>query len=606
MQMPIFHRLLMLTISVAAISACGSLSSGTASRFSYAMPAQGMIAAPEGVKPGWSAARFAVAAANPLATDAGYQILKAGGSAVDAAIAVQMVLGLVEPQSSGLAGGAFLLHWDGVKLLALDGRETAPAAADEKLFLQKDGKPMPFQQAVVGGLSVGVPGALRMLEQAHKRYGQLPWVSLFEPAIALAEQGFAVSPRLHTQLKEEKQLIEDPIARQFFYQADGSAQPVGYRLKNPAMAQVLRQIAQSGADAFYRGAVARDIVRRVQGHASNPGRLSEADLANYQPVQREAMCTNWQQYWRVCGFPPPSSGHLAVMQMLGILEHTPAIAQPLQQGLPGPQWLHQYTEASRLAFADRAQFVGDPAFVSAPAGDWNSLLSTDYLRQRAALIGPTSMKQGSAGNPGAVRISHAPQGEQPEYGTSHISIVDAQGRVLAMTTTIEAIWGSRLMSDGGTGLAGGFVLNNELTDFSMLPSDAQGRPVANRVQAGKRPRSSMSPSLVFDRRDGRVRMTVGSPGGAAIINYTAKTLIATQQWGLNAQQAIALPNFGTYNGPTLLEAGRFPASTIEALRQRGHSVNEIPLPSGLQAIERTPTGWFGGADPRREGLVMGD
>ncbi len=606
MRMPDLYRLLILTIAVTAMSACGSFSSDTVSRFAYVMPAQAMAAASEGAKPGWSAAHFAVAAANPLATDAGYQILKAGGSAVDAAIAVQMVLGLVEPQSSGLAGGAFLLHWDGARLLALDGRETAPAAADERLFLQRDGKPMPFQQAVVGGLSVGVPGALRMLEQAHKAYGQLPWASLFEPAIALAEQGFAVSPRLHTQLKEEKQLIDDPIARQFFYQADGSAQPVGYRLKNPAMAQVLRQIAQSGADAFYRGAVARDIVRRVQGHASNPGRLSEADLANYQPVQREAMCTNWQQYWRVCGFPPPSSGHLAVMQMLGILEHTPAIEQPLQQGLPGPQWLHQYTEASRLAFADRAQFVGDPAFVGAPAGDWNSLLASDYLRQRAALIGPTSMKQASAGNPGAVRTSYAPQAEQAEYGTSHISIVDAQGRVLAMTTTIEAVWGSRVMSDGGTGLAGGFVLNNELTDFSMLPSDTQGRPVANRVQAGKRPRSSMSPSLVFDRRDGRVRMTVGSPGGAAIINYTAKTLIATQQWGLNAQQAIALPNFGTYNGPTLLEAGRFPASTVEALRQRGHSVNEVLLPSGLQAIERTPAGWFGGADPRREGVVMGD
>ena len=606
MKKHILHRWLIWAIPVAAISACGSLSTSTAPRFTYVMPAQAMAAAPEGVKPGWSAAHFAVAAANPLATDAGYQILKAGGSAVDAAVAVQMVLGLVEPQSSGLAGGAFLLHWDGAKLVALDGRETAPAAVDEKLFLQKDGKPMPFQQAVVGGLSVGVPGALRMLEQAHKTYGQLPWASLFEPAIALAEQGFAVSPRLHTQLKEEKQLIDDPIARQFFYQADGSAQPVGHRLKNPAMAQVLRQIAQSGADAFYRGAVARDIVRRVQGHASNPGRLSEADLAGYQPVQREALCTNWQQYGRVCGFPPPSSGHLAVMQILGILEQTPAIPAPLLQGVPGPQWLHQYTEASRLAFADRAQFVGDPAFVSAPAGDWNSLLATDYLRQRAALIGPTSMKQASAGNPGAVRTSYAAQAEQPEYGTSHISIVDAQGRVLAMTTTIEAVWGSRVMSDGGTGLAGGFLLNNELTDFSMLPSDAQGRPVANRVQAGKRPRSSMSPSLVFDRRDGRVRMTVGSPGGAAIIHYTAKTLIATQQWGLNAQQAIALPNFGTYNGPTLLEAGRFPASTVDALRQLGHSVNEVPLPSGLQAIERTPTGWFGGADPRREGVVMGD
>jgi len=606
MPIPILHRFFILAVPVVAISACSSLSTSTPARFNYAMPAQAVTVPSEGAKPGWSAAHFAVAAANPLATDAGYQILKAGGSAVDAAIAVQMVLGLVEPQSSGLAGGAFLLHWDGAKLVALDGRETAPAAADEKLFLQKDGKPMPFQQAVVGGLSVGVPGALRMLEQAHKSYGQLPWASLFEPAIALAEQGFAVSPRLHTQLKEEKQLIEDPIARHFFYEADGSAQPVGYRLKNPAMAQVLRQIAQSGADAFYRGAVARDIVRRVQGHPSNPGRLSEADLANYQPVQREAMCTHWQQYWRVCGFPPPSSGHLAVMQMLGILEQTAAVTAPLQQGVPTPQWLHQYTEASRLAFADRAQFVGDPAFVAAPAGDWNSLLAPDYLRARAALIGPSSMKQASAGNPGALRTSYAPQVEQPEYGTSHISIVDAQGRVLAMTTTIEAVWGSRIMSDGGTGLSGGFVLNNELTDFSMLPSDAQGRPVANRVQAGKRPRSSMSPSLVFDRRDGRVRMTVGSPGGAAIINYTAKTLIATQQWGLNAQQAIDLPNFGTYNGPTLLEVGRFPASTVEALRQIGHSVNEVVLPSGLQAIERTPTGWFGGADPRREGVVMGD
>jgi gamma-glutamyltranspeptidase/glutathione hydrolase len=559
-----------------------------------------------GSKPGWATQRFAVAAANPLATDAGYQVLKAGGSAVDAAIAVQMVLTLVEPQSSGLGGGAFLLHWDGSKLVALDGRETAPAAADERLFLQADGKPMPFQKAVVGGLSVGVPGALRMLEQAHKTHGRLPWAALFEPAIALSSQGFAVSQRLHTQLLAEKDLLSDPIARQFYYRPDGSPQPVGHVLKNPALAEILRQIARSGADALHRGPVARDIVQRVRGHASNPGRMTEADLANYTPVLRESLCTHWLQHLRVCGFPPPSSGHLAVMQMLGILEHTPPVEAALVQGVPGPQWLHYYTEAARLAFADRAQYVGDPGFVSAPGGDWNSLLAPNYLRQRAALIGATSMKQATAGVPGAVTVGYAPQPEQPEYGTSHVSIVDSFGNALAMTTTIEAVWGARLMSDGGTGLPGGFVLNNELTDFSMAPTDAQGQPIANRVQAGKRPRSSMSPSLVFDRKDGRLLMTVGSPGGAAIIHYTAKTLIGTLQWGLSAQQAIDLPNFGSYNGPTLLEAGRFPASTVEALRQRGHTANEVPLPSGLQAIQRTPTGWFGGADPRREGLVMGD
>ncbi|MCF8168327.1 MAG: gamma-glutamyltransferase family protein [Rhodoferax sp.] len=599
-------HLLCLATVVATLSACSALAPSPGSSFRYVLAPPGQVSAPEGSKPGWATQRFAVAAANPLATDAGYQVLKAGGSAVDAAIAVQMVLTLVEPQSSGLGGGAFLLHWDGTKLVALDGRETAPAAADENLFLQPDGKPMPFQKAVVGGRSVGVPGGLRMLELAHKSHGRLPWAALFEPVIALSSQGFAVSQRLHAQLLAEKDLLSDPIARQFYYRADGSPQAVGMVLKNPALAEIFRQIARSGADALHRGSVARDIVQRVQGHASNPGRMTEADLANYAPVVRESLCTQWLQHLRVCGFPPPSSGHLAVMQMLGILEHTPPVPSALEQGLPGPQWLHYYTEASRLAFADRAQYVADPGFVSAPAGDWNSLLAPAYLRQRATLIGATSMKQATAGVPGALAVGHAPQADQPEYGTSHISIVDSYGNALAMTTTIEAVWGARLMSDGGTGLAGGFVLNNELTDFSLAPADAQGRPIANRVQAGKRPRSSMSPSLVFDRRDGRLLMTLGSPGGAGIIHYTAKTLIATQQWGLNAQQAIDLPNFGTYNGPTLLEAGRFPASTVEALRKQGHTANEVPLPSGLQAIQRTPTGWFGGADPRREGLVMGD
>lgn len=557
-------------------------------------------------KPGWATRRFAVAAANPLATDAGYQVLKAGGSAVDAAVAVQMVLSLVEPQSSGIGGGAFLLHWDGRRVQAWDGRETAPAAADERLFLKPDGKPMPLREAIVGGRSVGVPGAVRLLEDAHRQHGRLPWAQLLQPAITLAEQGFAVSPRLHTQLDGDAALRQDPLARAYFYQADGRPHPVGHRLRNPALAAVLRQIAARGSAALHEGPVAADIVRRVRQHPSNPGRMTEADLSAYRVKAREPICTDWMSRYRVCGMPPPSSGHLAVMQILGLLERSPAVARPLDQGLPGADWLHLYTEAARLAYADRAQYVGDPDFVPAPPGGWQALLDDGYLRQRAALIGPRSMGTASPGRPGGERSALAPQPEQPEYGTSHISIVDGEGRALAMTTTIEAVWGSRIMSDGGSGQPGGFLLNNQLTDFSAVPADEQGRPIANRVQPGKRPRSSMSPTLVFDRGDGRLLMTAGSPGGAAIIHFTAKTLIASLDWGLNVQQAISLPNFGSYNGPTLLEKGRFPAATAEALKARGHQVVEADLTSGLQALQRTPGGWFGGADPRREGVVRGD
>jgi gamma-glutamyltranspeptidase/glutathione hydrolase len=445
-----------------------------------------------------------------------------------------------------------------------------------------------------------------MLEQAHRAHGRLAWSELFGSAIRLAEQGFSISPRLHEQLKADTRLRQDPLAGAFYYRPDGEPHPVGHRLKNPALAQVLRQISQHGSEAFYSGAVADDIVRRVRGHPTNPGVMTQQDLAGYAPRQRESICTDWLEQWRVCGFPPPSSGHLAIAQMLGILAQLPAVTTPLQEGLPAADWLHFYTEAARLAFADRAMYVADPDFVSAPGGDWHSLLAPDYLRKRGALIGPQSMKIAMPGTPAGLKTSQAPQSEQPEYGTSHISIVDADGHALAMTTTIEAIWGAHLMSDGGTGLPGGFMLNNELTDFSFAPSDAQGRPIANRVQPGKRPRSSMSPTLVFDRRDGRFVMSVGSPGGAAIIHSTAKTLIGTLQWGLSPQQAINLPNFGSFNGPTQLEQGRFPASTVEALRARGHQVNEVPLPSGLQAIRRTPGGYIGGTDPRREGVVLGD
>lgn len=580
-------------------------------------------------KPGWTTQKFAVAAANPLATDAGYQILKAGGSAVDAAIAVQMVLTLVEPQSSGIGGGAFLLHAGGAdgggKVEAFDGRETAPAAADEKLFIGADGKPLPFHDAVVGGRSVGTPGAVRMLEMAHRQHGRLPWAQLFAPAIQLAEAGFRVSPRLHALLTTERFLSKDPTAATYFYQPDGSPVATGTLLRNPALAEVLRQIAARGSSALLEGPVAQAIVNKVQSHPNNPGRLSLADLAGYQPLKREPLCTDYsaaRQSYRICGMPPPSSGAIAVGQILGILGHTPASTHGLVPGFggvagtaaptPSADWLHLYTEAARLAFADRAQYVGDPDFVAPPGGSWQSLLAPDYLASRAKLIDPNgpSMKTAQPGVPGPVKTAYkpiyAPMPEQVEYGTSHISVIDGYGHAVAMTTTIEDQFGARLMTDGGTGKPGGFLLNNELTDFSFLPTGADSKPVANRLQPGKRPRSSMAPTLVFDKATGQLVLTGGSPGGALIIHYTTKSLYGMLNWGLSPQQAIDLPNFGSLGGPSLLEERRFAPATVEALRARGAEVREQPMTSGLQVIRKTPNGLIGGADPRREGVVMGD
>ena len=576
-------------------------------------------------KPGWATAKFAVAAANPLATEAGYQTLKAGGSAIDAAIAVQMVLTLVEPQSSGIGGGAFLLHSNAGKVEAFDGRETAPASANENLFIGADGKPMPFYDGVVGGRSVGTPGTVRMLEMAHKQYGKLPWAKLFEPAIALADNGFKVSARLGTLLKDEKYLKNDRTAAAYFYQPDGSPVAIGTTLRNPALAEVLRQIASKGSSALLTGPVAQSIVAKVQGHASNPGKLSMSDLAAYRPKKRDPLCADYSargKAYLLCGMPPPSSGAIAVGQILGMLNNTPAATLGLVTGMggvpgttsptPSADWLHLYTEASRLAFADRAQYLGDPDFVQPPGGSWMSLLDPAYLKSRASLIQPAgpSMKVAKPGVPGLVRTAYAPMPDQIEHGTSHISIVDSFGNALAMTTTIEDQFGSRLMSDGGTGKAGGFLLNNELTDFSFTPTDADGKPVANRVQANKRPRSSMAPTLVFDKATGQLVMSAGSPGGALIIHFTAKTLYGVLNWGMLPQQAIDLPNFGSLNGPTLLEENRFAAPTVEALRARGAEVRELAMTSGLQAITRGDIHgqpmWLGGADPRREGVVMGD
>lgn len=578
--------------------------------FEYTAPAQPEAASGYTEKPGWATSKFAVAAANPLATDAGYQVLKAGGSAVDAAIAVQMVLGLVEPQSSGIGGGALLLHFNGKEVEAFDGRETAPAAADDKLFLGADGKPLPFYDAVVGGRSVGVPGTVRMLELAHQQYGKLPWPQLLQPAIRLAEDGFKVSPRLNSLLASEKYLRNDAQAAAYFYAPDGQPVAIGSTLRNPAYAEVLRKIAANGSKALLEGDIAQAIVDKVQKHPTNPGRLALSDLSGYKAVKRAPLCTDYRandQDYRICGFPPPSSGMIAIGQILGILQHTAASTLPLQDDLPSASWLHLYTEASRLAFADRDLYVADPAFVQPPAGNWMSLLDPAYVAQRAQLIGTApdapSMKTARPGAPGGVKTSYAPMPEQMEYGTSHISIVDSQGHAIAMTTTIEDGFGARQMVRG-------FLLNNELTDFSFAPTDAAGVPIANRVEPGKRPRSSMAPTLVFDKATGKLLMSGGSPGGALIIHYTAKTLYGVLNWGLLPQQAINLPNFASLNGPTTLEQNRFPAATVNALKARGHEVRETEMTSGLQAITQGQVHgnavWLGGADPRREGIVMGD
>lgn len=550
---------------------------------------------------GWTARKFMVAAANPLATEAGYQILKAGGSAVDAAIATQMVLTLVEPQSSGIGGGAFLMHFDGAVVKAFDGRETAPASATDKLFQTPGGKAMPFIEGVVGGRSVGVPGVLRMLELAHKEYGKLPWASLFTTAIRLAEEGFPVSPRLAGLLKNEQHLRKDPVAFAYFYDGSGNPWPVGHILKNPELAKVLRDIAAQGADAFYRGGIARDIETKVKAHPTNPGGLTAADMADYRAKLRDPICTDYKS-WTVCGMPPPSSGGIALAQMLGMLELKDIRSMAPRDGVPTADAIHLFSEVGRLAYADRGRYVADTDFVPLPGNSVKPLLDKRYLAERAALITDRSMGQAKFGTPSGVNVSWGLDNSPELPSTSHISIVDAGGNALSMTTTIEDAFGSRQMVRG-------FLLNNQLTDFSFDAADANG-PIANRVQPGKRPRSSMAPTLVFDKGTRKLVLSTGSPGGSAIINYVGKVLVGTMDWGLNVQQAISLPNFGSRNGPTELEQGRVSDEVVEQLKARGHNVRVMEQTSGLQGIMRLNIHgeelWFGGADPRREGIVKGD
>jgi gamma-glutamyltranspeptidase/glutathione hydrolase len=460
---------------------------------------------------------------------------------------------------------------------------------------------------VAGGRSVGAPGTLRALELAHKQHGKLPWKALFQPAILLAEQGFRLSPRLFANLSDDgaKTLRNDPVAAAYFLQPDFTPKPIGTVLRNPEYAALLRDIADRGVTAFYEGAVARDIAAKVRSHPANPGLLTEADIAGYRAKVREPLCFDYKA-WRLCGMPPPSSGTLAIGQMLGMLASRKLESVPPVQaafGLePSAEAVHLLSEAGRLAYADRGRYVADPDFVPLPGGSARALLSPDYLQQRGALIVERSMGRAQPGVPAAAVASLADDRSPELMSTSHVSVVDGHGNALAMTTTIENVFGSQLMVRG-------ILLNNELTDFSFAPSE-NGVPIANRVQGGKRPRSSMSPMLVFDRATNQLVMSAGSPGGSAIINYTAKTLVATLDWGLNVQQAISLPNFGSRNGPTELEEGRVSPALVDALKAKGHEVRVMTQTSGLQGIQRVSKDgrvtWFGGADPRREGIVMGE
>jgi gamma-glutamyltranspeptidase/glutathione hydrolase len=574
----------------------------------FAQDASSLQQAPEAAsgyteKAGWTARKYMVAAANPLAVEAGYEMLKQGGTAIDAGIATQLVLTLVEPQSSGIGGGAFLMYYDGKKVQAYDGRETAPSKADEHLFQHPDGTPMSRREGIVGGRSTGAPGVLRMLALAHRQHGKLPWKTLFQPALRLCEQGFAVSPRLHSLLAEDAYIRKDPTARAYFYAPDGKPWPFGHILKNPALARTLHEIADGGADVFYTGHIARDIEAKVKSHPTNPGLLSAADIAAYQPKLREPVCSDYRAY-TVCGMPPPSSGGIAVAQMLGMFETRNMAALAPTNGIPGTDAVHLFTEVGRLAYADRDRYAADTDFVPLPGRGIPALLDKTYLKQRASLIGPRSMGKAQAGHPPGVESAWnwGMDNSIEAHSTSHIVAVDAYGAGLSMTTSVEDAFGSRQMVDG-------FILNNQLTDFSFDSRDANG-PIANRVEAGKRPRSAMSPTIVFDKKTGKFVEAVGSPGGPLIINYVAKVLVGTLDWGLDMQQAISLPNFGSRNGPTELEAGRFPLSEIRALEARGHKVRVFPQTSGLQGIARMDIHgvplWFGGADPRREGMAKGE
>jgi gamma-glutamyltranspeptidase/glutathione hydrolase len=534
-----------------------------------------------------------IAAANPLAAEAGLEMLRAGGSAVDAAIAVQMVLGLVEPESSGIGGGAFMLLYNpkAKETTSFDGREVAPASATPGMFLDAAGKARSKPEAIPGGLSVGIPGVVAMLEMAHQKYGKLPWQRLFQPAIKLADSGFPVGPKLARTIRGFSRGANMPDIRAHFYHADGTPLAEGEIYKNPEYAEVLRLIAAGGSKAFYTGEIAQAIVDKVQHAPVNPGGMTMADLAGFKALERPPVCGDYR-IWHLCSMGPPSSGGIAIVQILGMLQRFPS--SQLQPNTLSEA--HLFTQASRLAYADRAKYLGDTAFVDVPIA---GLLDKNYIASRAALIDPAKdMGTAQAGTPPQKHAEYAPQRSPVLHGTSHMTIVDKTGMVIAMTTSVESVFGAEVMVRG-------FFLNNTLTDFSLDPM-LDGKPVANAPAAGKRPLSAMSPTIVFDK-DGNFLLSVGSPGGPAIIDYVTQSLVAMLDGGMTPAQAIALPRQLNLNGSTRLE--RSPANDALApqLTAMGHSVvlagGEA---SGLHGIERTKGGYIGGADPRRDGVVVGD
>ncbi len=617
-------------------TACDVLSSNGNVTVGSGLP--GEPAAPEpasgfrlGMQPTYSKT-YMVVTANPLATKAGCLVLKKGGSAIDAAIAVQAVLGLVEPQSSGLGGGAFMLHYDAAanKVVAFDGRETAPAAATANYLRWVDDasqQTAPLPNARASGRSIGTPGVLRMLDLAHQTHGTLAWAELVTPAINLAQQGFVISGRLAQAISStQAQLVHDSDAAAYFLNADGSPKALGTTLKNPAYAETLDTLAKQGINAFYNGPIAQDMVNKIQiatsakdGSPITPGKVTLADLSAYQAKTREAVCIDYRNH-KVCGMPPPSSGGIAVAQALGILEnfdmatYKPASVD-LYGGKPSVMGVHLVSESLRLAYADRDKYVADTDFVPLPGNGVATMLDKNYLKTRAHLISSTqSMGVAQAGDLGAVPLG---VDQTPESGTTHFTIVDKKGNAVSMTTTVESTLGSFHMTRG-------FMLNNQLTDFSSSPADKDGNPIANRVAPGKRPRSSMAPTLVFEKRAdgsmGALAIGTGSPGGATIIQYVTKTLVGVLDWGLDAQQATAMVDFGASNSATTNVGGEHPNvaaanggendALVQGLKTLGHTVNVAAQSSGISTIVRSSQGgapsWTGGADPRREGLALGD
>lgn len=536
---------------------------------------------------------YMVTAANPIAAQAGADVIEQGGNAIDAMVAVQLMLGLVEPQSSGIGGGAFLVYWDSdeQKLTTYDGRETAPLAATPQLFQDDKGQPLQFYDAVVGGRSVGTPGTVKLLWDTHQKYGKLKWKKIIEPVIQLAEQGFTISPRLASLVEgDSERLSRFPATKAYFFNPDGSAKAAGTILKNPQYAQTLSAIAEQGAAVFYQGDIARNIIDTVQNAPGNPGVLAQSDFDSYQIKQREPVCTAYQSY-EVCGMGPPSSGALTVGQILAISEHYDLKGW----GAESTKSWQVIADASRLAFADRGKYIADQDYVPMPT---EGLLDTDYLKQRASLISiGKALQEVAAGSPPWSHAMSRGMDKSIELpSTSHFNIVDKQGNVVSMTTTIENAFGSRLMVDG-------FLLNNELTDFSFS-THQNGIPIANRLEPGKRPRSSMAPTIML--KGGKPYMAIGSPGGSRIIGYVAQTIIAHTQWDLDIQQAINQPRLLNRFGTLDIEQGTDATRLKAELEKIGFTTEVRDLNSGLHAIRITPEGLEGAADPRREGIAIGN